>query len=327
MGVPRLLDELERFLKPESAKPSLITASIAKRLSDIAAFGELFSRQTQHQPKIRMPDDYDASQAAIKKRLAIIETISQKLRQDSRLRTFAAPLLKFDYPLQRKRNEQNTELMRTVEATLDAFWEYVDGRFLDSRTPTNPLHDLIRNRMAIRVLERTPPWQAPLAAARPKPSSQPKPNPAYREDSNSQEQAPELSLPAKAKAKTRGEADTVKGEVPTVEAEESPAPRQTFHLAPRALKVARALYPLNIQDHTPGKVRWQDLINLMSELKFSIRKHDGSEWYFEPAWMPDIPITIHEPHPANEIPVVHLRRHARRLQDRYRWTNATFVPA
>jgi hypothetical protein len=90
--------------------------------------------------------------------------------------------------------------------------------------------------------------------------------------------------------------------------------------------VARALYPSDIQDHTPGKICWKDLLQLMFELKFSIRKHDGSDWYFKPAWMPDTPITIHEPHPVDEIPVVKLRQHARRLQDRYGWTNATFLP-
>lgn len=250
----------------------------------------------------------------------------------SQMKSFASPLMSFDYPSQRGKNEQNTERMRTAEANLDALWKHVDETRLEGTTHTNLLHGLMRNRTSSSTLERTPPWQAPFAVPRPRTTPQSQPNPNFKEPSTNevdQDKPQEAGLTTRNKPKTRGEADPKKIECPAAEPEEiqeTPARLRTIKLAPRAMKVARALYPSNIQDHTPGKVRWQDLLHLMFELNFLIRKHDGSEWYFEPIWMPDVPITIHEPHPTNEIPLVHLRRHARRLRDRYRWTNATFLP-
>lgn len=220
--------------------------------------------------------------------------------------------------------------MRKVEAILDSLWERIDHQFLSSSGIS--LLELMGDRVRICKVERTAPWEPTLQVQQPKKINplHPKPNPTFKDKSESVEDAKsnESKLPSRTKIKTGGEADATKEESSNrVEEEEeqlSPTP-QIFALGPRALKIARALYPSNIQDYTPGKVRWMDLVYLMYELKFYIRKHDGSEWYFEPLWMPDVPITIHEPHLVKEIPVVHLRRHARRLQDRYGWSHTTFA--
>jgi hypothetical protein len=99
-----------------------------------------------------------------------------------------------------------------------------------------------------------------------------------------------------------------------------------FTLHKRAYKIVTALYPSTTSEHTIGKVTWRDFIHLMYRLNFAIRKHEGSEWYFEPTWKPETPITIHELHGASdEIPLHKLRFHARRLADRYGWTGSSFV--
>lgn len=71
-GVPKLMDELQKFLQPENLQASWITAPVAKQLSDVAALGELHVRLDQHQPRIRRPKDYKVILNSVNKRLESI---------------------------------------------------------------------------------------------------------------------------------------------------------------------------------------------------------------------------------------------------------------
>lgn len=135
------------------------------------------------------------------------------------------------------------------------------------------------------------------------------------------------SLPAnpKEKEKTRGVAqpplEPVAAEEPQVEEPEA----QTFTLPKGPYKTMRAFFPADVQDRTGSKVLWKDFVFAMQKLDFSVKSLDGSASQFEPAWKPDSPIILHEPHPGHEIRFNLLRRFAGRLSRRYGWTAETFV--
>ena len=65
----------------------------------------------------------------------------------------------------------------------------------------------------------------------------------------------------------------------------------------------------------------------MFNLSFKIEKRHGSEWYFEPTWRGDAPITIHEPHPLHELRFDKIRFEANRMARKYGWSSESFVAA
>jgi len=84
-------------------------------------------------------------------------------------------------------------------------------------------------------------------------------------------------------------------------------------------------FPLSGPGHTRGKVRWQDFVHAMSKLGFSIECRAGSACYFEPTWNPEEPVSIHRPHPSDEIRLDMIRWYASRLRRKYGWTSETFM--
>lgn len=196
------------------------------------------------------------------------------------------------------------------------------------RNTGSSLNGLFGKLIENREIQRTPAWE-PLATV-PKPTKQPSINTTADQLQNLglvQQDEDKFVLPAtpQPKPKTRGEADVpekvLMGEdllVPMI-----PKAARTFVLPKKAYKVMTTLFPTD-QDREPGKIRWPDFVDAMSKAGFSSQQTAGSSVQFEPSW-DDTPISFHRPHPGDEIPFLHLRRHARRLGRRYGWTCESFV--
>lgn len=149
-----------------------------------------------------------------------------------------------------------------------------------------------------------------------------------------EEQTPDtvekLSTEPKKKQKTRGETDpsrvSSRTEAPTISQDLEPS-TPAFSLPDRVLKTMTAFYPSSTEDRTGRKIVWKDFLHAMYSLGFRIQKRHGSEWYFEPSWKMNSPITIHEPHPSREMKFDTIRFEANRMARKYGWSSETFKAA
>ncbi|CAD6586423.1 MAG: hypothetical protein ASARMPREDX12_002366 [Alectoria sarmentosa] len=330
LGVPRILDEIEYLIRDEVSQRALITPSVAKKLSEVAAFGEINQQMNQHQPKIQT-SKYESTCAKHFEECADMSDRIHKILPGANLSKYSTPISRFDYPSSKKRTQQTVEKMRLEEEKLDEFWQRVDDHFI--ARCGNTLHHLMQNKITARGLQRTPPWQAPERVATAK-ASLSTDAPLHADPFHSRQPQEEPALPlttqVKTKPKTRGEADPSRGLNQTSFAEpEDPSPPgvKTFKLSNRAYKVMSALFPSSTQERTTGKIVWKEFVHAFYKLDFDIRSLDGSAWYFEPTWKRDSPITFHEPHPTGEIPFANLRRYASRLTRKYGWGSETFIVA
>lgn len=216
--------------------------------------------------------------------------------------------------------------MRGAEAKLDTFWDQVDKHMMKCARVT--LLKFLGRRITPREVYRTQPWQIPNASAQQKQKKDEKPLEIYDFPSTPTTTTSEtLSTEPKVKAKTRGQADTSRESASTdipEGMEEVEKPRQIFKLPSRPFKTMSTFFPASNEERAGGKVVWKDFLHAMYKLDFKIEKRHGSEWYFEPVWQRDAPITIHEPHPSNEIRFGKMRFEANRLARKYGWTKDTF---
>ena len=329
MGIPNIVDDVERIMRKDNKQKDLVTTEIAKILSETAVLGEINARLSRHQPRIQLPVDLDSSIANVKSRIEIISLI-QKQMQGLKLDKFVTPASRFEYPADAKKSQKSVDKIREEEAMLDAFWERVDEHFRNACGKT--LNAFMGDRLSEREIERTPPWQSPEVHSKHKKNAIPHPTSEEPEAFGTFQTEAESSTPPavrqKEKIKTHGVADPppdlVAAGEPEAEDAAEPQP-QTFVLGKGPYKTMRKFFPANVQDRIGAKVTWKDFVSAMQKLDFSIRSLDGSASVFGPAWKPDSPIIFHEPHPGSEIRFDLLRRYSGRLARRYGWTTETFV--
>ena len=129
------------------------------------------------------------------------------------------------------------------------------------------------------------------------------------------------------KYKTKGTADPSRASSTTLPAttiQDQEPPAQVFRLHHRALKIIKAFYPTTTEDREGRKTLWKYFLHAMYSLGFEIQKRHGSEWYFEPTWRRNAPITIHEPHPSHEMRFEKMRFEANRMARKYGWNKGSF---
>lgn len=325
MGVPNILDVIERIMGQDTEQKGLITTGVAKTLSETAAIGEIHTRLSRYQPRIQLPMDLDSSIAGVESRLDVIAVIQDRLKT-AKLGAFVTPFADFKYPPPGKRQE-NIDRRRAEEAMLDTFWRETDQHFAEISGKT--LSGLMQDRITERKIERTPPWQPPAVQPKHKKAAIPKPTSEEIEALRTFPTDAESSTPPptrpKEKVKTRGVAAPPSEPAAADEPETDEPPAQTFALPKGAYKTMRAFFPADVQDHIGSKVLWKDFVSAMQRLGFGITSLNGSASLFEPAWRPESSIIFHEPHPGNEIRFDLLRRYGGRLYRKYGWTTETFV--
>lgn len=294
MGVSNILDYIERIMGQDDRQRDLITAEVAKTLSETAAIGEIHARLMHHQPRIQLPMDLDSSLAKVESRIQIIAMIKKNL-DTVNLGAFVTPLPKFDYPPLGK-TQKNVDKIRTEEAMLDTFWQEADQYFFTTTGKT--LIGLMEDRITEREIQRTPPWQPPVVRPKHKKVAAPKPSAEETEALRTLEAGTEnstaLPIRPKEKAKTRGVAEPPSETAAAEEPEMEEPQAQTFTLPKAPYKTMRAFFPADVQDRIGSKVQWKDFASAMQKLGFGIRSINGSASQFTPAWKPESAIILHE---------------------------------
>ena len=171
MGVSSVLDCKERIMGQDHRQRDLVTADVAKTLSEMAAIGEIHTRLSRHQPRIQLPTNLDSSFAEFESRIKNIALIKAKLTT-ANLGAFVTPFSDFEYP-PLGRTQKNVDKIRAEEAMLDTFWHKADQHFLTTTGKT--LIGLMEDRITERDILRTQPWQPPVARPKYKKVAAPKP--------------------------------------------------------------------------------------------------------------------------------------------------------
>ncbi|KAF5984951.1 hypothetical protein FBULB1_3144 [Fusarium bulbicola] len=240
---------------------------------------------------------------------------------------------KFAYPVNRRRNKENVEMMRRAEWNLDAFWARVD-RYLYDRTKNMDESILMGLLKSPRVLQRTPEWVEPTKEKK-KVLDIEQPLSTFffglSSDERDTKASGRLSVkPTKAKLKTRGttteaiEADEAPAEAMAEVALEDPKP--VFKVDRRALKTFRILFHDPAITSTPGEIPWNDFLHASTSVGLAAEKLYGSVWQFSPHTLEaNKNIHFHEPHPHSKVPYLIARRLGRRLYQTYEWTGEQFV--
>ncbi|KAL8938608.1 MAG: hypothetical protein Q9216_003801 [Gyalolechia sp. 2 TL-2023] len=327
MGALNILDEMERLMTSDESQRAMINAELATEISKLAALAQIQDALVAHQPIIQATENVDDDPMILHhmKRFEAIDELRTYLTKIP-LRAHSRPITAFNYPMGKKRTLQHVEQMRRAEAKLDAFWEQVDKKFVPQTGQT--IVSWMGHRLNAREIYRTEPWH-PVEQKAVHLSTSVSP---YQPIVDSTPSAVErYSTELRKKPKTRGQTDPSRSTFttePTATAatvsQTSEPPRQIFSLPSKVFRTMTAFYPASIEDRTGRKVVWKDFLHAMYTLSFRVEKRQGSEWYFEPSWRRNAPITIHEPHPSHEMRYDKIRFEANRMARKYGWGSETF---
>jgi hypothetical protein len=261
---------------------------------------------------------------------AISAAALKALKEPSALARLGDPSdKKFDYPVDRRRNKENTEAMILAESNLNAFWGEVD-LLLKKHADGLKGSSTARLLASERNLRRTAPWIEPTKSntsnTAPDDLVQPLSRLYFGLGTSASTAEKYKPIQTKIKVKTRGEpSSTSTSAEPVTDDESAPKVKQTFDADARALKVFKHLFYTPSLTATPGEVPWKDFLHAMASTGFKIEKLSGAIWQFTPTKL-DVErgIQIHEPHPSSKIEFRKLRRYGRRLARAYGWEGDMF---
>ena len=326
MGSMSMLEEMLRIVNSDPYHCASIQPQMIEEIPKLAALAQIRDALPQHQPMIQSDQDFVAVTDEYWEKVRTINDLERDLA-GLRMKPSVLPISDFNYPVWKKRTCQNVTQMRLAEAKLDAFWKELDEKLLGQygRTLTQYMDDKVTR----RDIARTPRWQ-------PTKEQQQQPRETTKQSLSatynfSQHHVPDIIgnviTEAREKQKTRGTADPNRASstpLPATPTQTQGPPAQVFRLHHRALKIIKAFYPTTTEDREGRKTLWKDFLHAMYSLGFEIQKRHGSEWYFEPTWQRNAPITIHEPHPSHEMRFEKMRFEANRMARKYGWNNGSF---
>lgn len=358
MGMPFVVDELERLLDAEPQANDLISAYIAAQIGNLSIISQCLQQLDLYQPWARGYDEAlvnrkDAVQMEFAKSIAPQARLLQALDEKGKLRQ-AAKLCEsacnFAYPLTKRRTKETTEMMVTAERNLDQLWTDIDRLVRDDAGD-------LASMSVTRVLSRQHPIQRTLEWVEPTPAAMSQSRSAlnmtntgieslykplstlyfgHGSDETSRTPAETSQRPkTKTRAKERQQRqceetgatiDAISNSA-AVAAAAAETKAEPIRVDARALKVFRTLFYDPAVTSTPGEVPWTDFIYaLTSTGKFTAEKLYGSVWQFAKIdGESHSRIQFHEPHPRGKVPFVVARRHGRRLSRAYGWTRETFA--
>jgi hypothetical protein len=370
-GLHTVTDEIERLIRSDKTVKVLISPFIASRLSSLSVVSECLHQLHLFQPWARKIED------------GMDKTKNAELMNNYQ-RTFGgwAPILavnfegshiyqyadpsggKFNYPVQRRRNKQNVEILRKAEANLDAFWEAVDrhyktnanektqygvfayllgafweavDRYYKTNANEKTQYDVFAHLLGgDRAVQRTAEWVEQDRSKKPLSKDEYVYQPFSSIFHDRTNQVPgnfnRASISAQPhKTKTRNIVPPANGdeqpEPHTTIPQEPPQPERIFRVDKRAHEVFKVLFHSPNSPDLPGELPWSDFLHAMLTMGFSAEKAHGSAWNFFPKAL-DIgverSIQFHEPHPSNKIPFYWARRYGRRLARAYGWMGEMF---
>lgn len=344
MGMPFLLDELERLLQSETQAQELISAQIAAYIGNLSIISHCLRQLALYQPWARGFDnlledrnssiskEFSQRTASWKELFVVMHEKKKRLEPAVKIWETSGS---FVYPSSKRRTKETTDAMILAERNLDRLWACVD------RALHVELHGLEGKAVeevlsSPRLIERTSEWveiEKPSKGSSQDTKIDPKIESLYRPlstiyiDHGSKTTEATAQTQRKTKNKTRSQPSEMQPSSIVEPPSETPRPPIVKILVDtRALKVFRTLFYDPTITSTPGEISWHDFIYaLTSTGQFSAEKLYGSVWQFERVNGPDQSrIQFHEPHPRGRIPFVVARRHGRRLNRAYGWERNMF---
>ncbi len=338
IGLPRVMDELERLLQSSPEADALISAHVIKVLGDLSIIAQCSRQLELYQPWaqtfestfVDYSDTIKAEHAQWMKPWAQLAPAMREMNLAPAGR-FAEPSGgKFAYPVGKRRTRETVDAMRKAEANLDAVWENIDA-LLQSKAPDLGATAVYRFLAKPRMLRRTAEWVEPTALVTDKKTGDPDLDILSRPLSNifldhTEDRLRGLKAQSKVKTKTKGVSSTTLSAAPDVAEPDSLDHQPTLHVDARTLKVFRTLFFDPDVTSTPGSVPWNDFLHAMVSTGFQAEKLYGSVWQFSPTSLDvERSIHFHEPHPKGKIPFEVARRYGRRLTRAYGWFGGMFV--
>ncbi|KAF3031712.1 hypothetical protein E8E12_002572 [Didymella heteroderae] len=166
-GLHTLTGEIGRLMQTDSEVGALISPWIANRLSSLTVVSECLHQLHLYKPWSRKLENDAALNRITLERIdrEVLKQWTPILKakfERSQIYKYAIPTDgKFTYPIHRRRNKQNVEILRKAEANLDELWRIVDRHF-KSNAEGKSQHDLIAHLLRKdRVIQRTPEWTRP----------------------------------------------------------------------------------------------------------------------------------------------------------------------
>lgn len=340
---PGLLHEMDRMMRNDVKQRRRVSPWVASAVSKLALVYELNRQIALSHPGLQIESSVPGHilQADSKRRNEVIDrfqAVLMQAREDNAFAALGTPLSKFHYPSDKRQTAATTEAMRSAERYLDESWAGVDQYFVKKTGST--FNGLIKEKITIRELCRTPAWTEPADSAAPKSKDGDATSvqllAATLKESTERKIMKENHPLPKVKSKTRGEAaDATKlpGLSPPTNAEKKDStidssPDPIFSLDKRAYKVFTSLFRLSTKDGVPGELPWNDFLYAMVAIGFSVHSLDGSASIFSRTDEGvDRSIIFHEPHPDSKMPYLIAKRVGRRLNRTYGWTAENFVKA
>jgi hypothetical protein len=166
--MPLAMDELQRLIDTEPKANDMITEYVSSIIGDLTILSECLRQLDSYQPWASTFENL-----MIDKEKGIAEQYAKTSQPWAGMyaalkESVGGPMVqlgkpaekRFDYPVWKRRNKENTEIMRRAEANLDAFWSYIDKRM--SEKVSNLTGSAVGSLLAqSRILQRTPEWSEP----------------------------------------------------------------------------------------------------------------------------------------------------------------------
>ena len=328
-GLTNIMDDLDTLLRNDATQKSLVSPFVAESISKLAVLAESLRQLNLYQPwSSSMEFDDTASREEFKTFYNNATSRYSKLPEaltDVPLADLGTPSHGwFNYPVDKRRTQENVKAMRKAEQNLDAFWRAIDDEAARKDSALQGLATLYKVAEGCE-LQRTPEWVEPVEEVR-KTVETEVPYEAFARASLDPEKSNLIVTDEKIKIKTRGLAR----QPPHVVEEaivDQPDHQPSFIVGKRALKVFSALfYTPTALSENPGEIPWLDFVHALHSVGFAACKLYGSVWQFTPTKLDvERSIQFHEPHPHGKIPFAVARRHGRRLTRAYGWDGAMFV--
>ncbi|KAI1359476.1 hypothetical protein F5Y08DRAFT_319602 [Xylaria arbuscula] len=344
-----VIDELDRLLKAEPKASDLASSYVTMLIGELSIVGECLRQLEMFQPwangfeMILVDREKDIKEEFVQRTEVWAQMLDTFKDQNCiPLRRLGDPSHgRFQYPIGKRMNKANAEVLRKSEANLDEFWRAVDSMlYRTSGSMNGTAYKRLFSQP--RYLQRTPEWVEPHSK---------------KEDNSNEGQNPKTSLcdfvlnpfsgpfqvtgpvpsaRAEALAAAAGRIKVKRCREPgigsTSQLHVAPPPtslpdlRPTFEVDARSLKVFRLVFFTQAANTTAGEVPWREFLHAMGSTGFTAQKLYGSVWHFQPTRCDvERSIQFHEPHPQGKIPFEMARRYGRRLNRAYGWHGAMFV--
>lgn len=337
IGLPCLLDEIERLVGSDRNERDRLSPQLARVISDFSILAELQRQLGLSSPGGRIASAVPLSElfGTREKLLAPAKRVMKRILAMQTVGQYGLDMPSFCYPIDKRHTNVTNAQMRSAEEQLDRFWEAVDCHFI--RRTGKTLHAQEGVKIESRKLARTREWVEPerLSATTDEASEVVAASLvlATLEERSERTIARDKVPPVREKLKTRAVVDVPSTAPPTslLQIDQNGAatetkPAMTVKLSNRDRRSLSMLFRVPHEEGVAGELPWIDFLHVMTSLGFAVQRLDGSASLFSPVSGDlDQSVIFHEPHPVRKIPYHIARRHGRRLTRAFGWTAESFI--